>query len=201
MTSIKSPKRIGIYAGTFDPVHAGHISFALQAMEQAKLDKLYFLPERRPRYKQGVEHFGHRVAMLRRAIKPHPRFRILELPDISFSVGRTLPRLQKIFSDHQLVFLLGSDLVTYLSEWPDVERLLTTSELVIGVRGHETEDQVKDELAKLPVQPTVRLFSSQATSVTSQQIRSALRKREYAQGLLQSVQRYSDQHWLYISLT
>jgi nicotinate-nucleotide adenylyltransferase len=69
--------RIGIYSGTFDPVHSGHISFALQSLKAAKLDKVYFLPERRPRNKQQVEHFGHRVAMLKRAIKPYPEFNVL----------------------------------------------------------------------------------------------------------------------------
>src|SRR5438270_13558590 len=109
--------RIGIYAGTFDPVHAGHIGFALQAAQQARLDKLYFLPERRPRDKRGVEHFGHRVAMLRRAIKPHPKFGVLELPDISFSIERTLPRLEQKFQGDHLVFLFGSDAALQLPDW------------------------------------------------------------------------------------
>ncbi|MEI9913739.1 MAG: adenylyltransferase/cytidyltransferase family protein [Candidatus Saccharibacteria bacterium] len=38
-------RKIGIYAGSFDPIHLGHITFALQAIEQAGLDKVYFLPE------------------------------------------------------------------------------------------------------------------------------------------------------------
>ena len=48
--------RIGIYAGTFDPVHAGHVAFALQSLEAAKLDRVYFLPERRPRGKRQVKN-------------------------------------------------------------------------------------------------------------------------------------------------
>src|SRR3982750_4185468 len=99
--------RIGIYAGVFDPVHAGHIAFALQAGDKARLDKIYFLPERRPRHKQGVEHFGHRVAMLKRASKPHTKLDVLELEDISFNMERTLPRLQKKLKGEQLVFLFG----------------------------------------------------------------------------------------------
>src|SRR3982751_4027627 len=110
--------RIGIYAGTFDPVHAGHIAFALQAMERADLDSLCFLPERRARTKQGVEHFGHRVAMLRRATQPHPKFSVLELDDVSFTVERTLPALYKRFPQTQLIFLFGSDAVEQLPNWP-----------------------------------------------------------------------------------
>ena len=68
-----SKVRIGIFAGTFDPVHAGHIAFALQAAEIAKLDEVVFIPERRPLSKSSTEHFGHRVAMIRQAIMPHSK--------------------------------------------------------------------------------------------------------------------------------
>ena len=137
-------RRIGIYAGTFDPVHTGHVAFALQAMEKAKLDKLYFLPERRPRHKKGVEHFGHRVAMLQRAVKPHPKFAVLELDDVSFSIERTLPRLKREFLSDQLVFLFGSDAIQHLGNWPLAERLLASSELVIGLRSQDDRLQRAD---------------------------------------------------------
>src|SRR3569623_1388715 len=117
------PSRVGIYAGTFDPVHAGHISFALQALEAAQLDQVCFLPERKPRGKEGVEHFGHRVAMLRRAIKPYRQFSIIELVDISFSVEQALPELQRLFPQAQLVFLFGSDVVTNVPQWPHADKL------------------------------------------------------------------------------
>ena len=82
--------RIGIYAGTFDPVHIGRVTFALQSLEAAKLDEVYFLPERRPRGKATPEHFGHRVGMLKRALEPHERLRVLELVDVNFSVEKDI---------------------------------------------------------------------------------------------------------------
>src|SRR5207237_1081890 len=131
-------KRIGIYSGSFDPVHAGHLSFALQAIEQAQLDAVYFLPERRPRNKQGVEHFGHRVAMLDKAVKPHRKLQVLELEDVSLTVASTLPRLLKRFPRAQLVFLMGSDVTQYLPTWPNAARLLQQVELVVGVRAADS---------------------------------------------------------------
>src|SRR4051812_40769392 len=82
-------KRIGIYAGTFNPVHTGHVAFALQAVKEANLDEVYFVPERQPRGKAGVEHFGHRVAMLKRALRPYKQFDVLELVDVNMTVNRT----------------------------------------------------------------------------------------------------------------
>lgn len=198
--SASVPKRIGIYAGTFDPVHTGHVAFALQAVQVAKLDKMYFLPERQPRHKQGTEHFVHRVAMLKRAAKPHPQFQVLELPDVSFSVERTLPRLQRQFSGNQLVFLFGSDVIPGFMEWPKAERLLKHCELVIGVRNQDDLLYVKQQITNWPIQPTnLSIFASYAPDVSSGSVREALRRRENIHGLLTSVQRYSDHNWLYVS--
>lgn len=194
-------KRIGIYSGVFDPVHAGHIGFALQAMEKAGLDKVYFLPERRPRHKQGVEHFGHRVAMLKRATRPHPKLDILELEDTSFTMERTLPRLQKRFSGHQLVFLFGSDAVQELPNWPKAENLLKTSELVVGVRSESALEHIRQDIQGWPAKPQqLCIFESYAPDISSGKVREALRRRTYARGLLLSVARYANRNWLYISL-
>lgn len=194
-------KRIGIYAGTFDPVHSGHVAFALQAMGQAKLDKLYFLPERRPQHKKGVEHFGHRVAMLKQAVQPHPAFGVLELDDVSFSVVRTLPKLQARFSGSGLVFLFGSDAIANLPTWPQADKLLRQTELLIGCRQADNKDTVEQMIAGWPMQPRKHhIFNSYAPDVSSGRVRAALQKRQSIQGLLKSVERYSNRNWLYISL-
>lgn len=195
-------KRIGIYAGVFDPVHAGHIAFALQAIEEAGLDKVYFLPERRPRHKQGVEHFGHRVAMLKRASKPHAKLGVLELEDVSFSIERTLPRLQKRLGQSQLVFLFGSDVIEQLPSWPKADSMLKKMELVVGVRQGSILEHVRQEITGWPTKPKqLYIFESYAPDVSSRKVRDALRKRRYVRGLLASVARYSDRNWLYISFS
>lgn len=195
-------KRIGVYSGAFDPVHSGHIAFALQAMTAARLDELYFLPERRPQHKQGVEHFGHRVAMLNRAIKPHLQFRVLELEDVSFTVERTLAKLLHRLPAGQLVFLLGSDAAAHITEWPKIERLFKVCELVIGVRSETDLDQTKQLVESWPVLPkATTIFESYASDVSSGKVRDGLRKRQPVAGLLKSVERYSNRHWLYVSFT
>jgi len=194
-------ERIGIYAGSFDPVHAGHMAFALQAMAAAGLDRLYFLPERRPRHKHGVEHFGHRVAMLKRAIKPYKQFDILELPDIEFSVQRTLPRIYKQLGQQQLVFLAGSDVTEHITNWPHFEQLFASCELVIGIRAGQAIEAVKKQVEDWPVLPqAVTIFESFAADVSSKGVREGLRSRQATKGTLSSVQKYSNQHWLYVSV-
>ncbi|HVV25608.1 MAG TPA: nicotinate (nicotinamide) nucleotide adenylyltransferase [Candidatus Saccharimonadales bacterium] len=194
-------KRIGIYAGTFDPVHAGHIGLALQALEQAGLDAVYFLPERRPRHKSGVEHFGHRVAMLKKAVQPHPKFEVLELDDVSFSVVRTLPKLQAKFRRSQLVFLFGSDAISDLPSWPQAERLLSQAELVVGCRWQDDSADIQALIGSWPIVPRAHtVINSYAPDISSGKVRGALRRRQPIRGLLKSVEQYSNQNWLYISL-
>lgn len=194
--------RIGIYAGAFNPVHAGHIAFALQALERANLDEVYFLPERKPRDKVGVEHFGHRVAMINRAVKPHPKFYVLELNDISLTVKRTIPEIQKRFPNALIVILVGSDVVASIPVWPDSTKLLKDCEIVVGVRNNETVEEIEKQIDSWKVPPrTAYVFKSYAPHVSSSKIRNALRENTLAEGGLTSVKRYSDKNWLYVSVS
>ena len=193
--------RIGLYSGTFDPVHAGHISFALQALESANLDQIYFLPERRPRSKIGTEHFAHRVAMIKRASRPHKKLHVVELEDVSFSVAQTLPRLQKRFKNAQLVFMVGSDVIEFMPSWPNSNQLFKQTELVVGLRDSHDQVMVQALIESWPVKPqAITTIASCAPQVSSRKVREALRRREHVPGLLQSVWRYSERNWLYISL-
>lgn len=195
------PKRLGIYAGTFDPVHSGHITFALQAIELGNLDHIYFLPERRPRAKPQATHFAHRVGMLTQALKPHPQCSVLELVDPNFNIERTLPNLQKQFENQTLVFLFGSDVIAGLSAWPNSSQLLKNAELIIGLRHQDKRYELKTIIANWETVPkTVTIFDSYAPSVSSGKVRDALRQRQPTHGLLSSVERYSNHHWLYVSL-
>ena len=73
--------RIGIFGGTFDPVHVGHLILAEQAREQARLSEVWFLPAFRPPQKldQAVTRFDQRVEMLQLATAGHAAFRVDEI--------------------------------------------------------------------------------------------------------------------------
>jgi nicotinate-nucleotide adenylyltransferase len=192
--------RVGIYAGAFDPVHTGHITFALQAMAAAKLDRVVFMPERRPRSKPGVEHYGHRVAMLTAAMKPHPNLAVMEVVDRHFTVRRTLPLLQSTFQGAELVLLMGSDAVETLPFWPYAERLLRASELVIAVRSEQQRSDVESLIGEWEVAPqSLTILDSFAPYVSSSRIRQAIRENRVTDGLLRSVHRYARDQWLYVS--
>ncbi len=193
-------KRIGIYSGTFNPVHSGHLSFALQAFDEARLDKLYFMPERYRKDKQDVAHYGHRVAMIKQAIKPYSRLGLIESVDVSFTIDRTLPRLRGQFKHSELIFLFGSDSLVNMPQWPNIEQLLKTSGLMVGIRSNNSVD-VETSINKLPAMPKeLYVIQSFAPGVSSTKVREALRLSKDAEGILSSVRNYSNRNWLYISL-
>jgi nicotinate-nucleotide adenylyltransferase len=127
-------RRVGIYSGTFDPIHAGHIAFAMEALRACGLDEVIFLPERRPRGKHDVSDVKHRAAQIRQAL-PDERLRVVVLPADTFTVAETLPQLQAMFSGSELTLLVGSDVVrTFPYRWDGLDILLQNVSLAIGMR-------------------------------------------------------------------
>ncbi len=139
--------------------------------------------------------------MLNQASAPHPKFGVLELVDVSFTVARTYTFLANKFPNDQLVFLIGSDLLKTLPDWPNAARLLENCELVIAARNAHDMEALKQVIDKWVIKPkAATMFVSYAPDVSSSKIRNALMKRKQAKGLLKSVVRYSDKHWLYVSV-
>ncbi len=198
---LTTERRVGIYAGAFDPIHSGHLSFALQAVKVAKLDSVVFLPERRPRSKPEVEHFGHRTAMIARAIKPYDKLALLELPDVFFDITRTLPKLEKEFIGCQLVMLMGGEVACSLPDWPDADKLLKTSELVVGLRDGQGKNMILSKL-KSANTGTLRLtfIKSSDPKISSSKIRNNIKAGRRSRGLLSSVSSYASENWLYTTL-
>jgi nicotinate (nicotinamide) nucleotide adenylyltransferase len=159
------------------------------------------MPERYRPNKTDIAHFGHRVAMIRQAIRPYNNFALIENSDVSFSIEKTLPKLRNQFFGSRLVFLMGSDNFENLKNWPKVETLLKHSELVVGIRAGD-ELMIEQWIKQLPRRPKrTHLINSFASSVSSTKIREALRCQQEADGLLCSVRRYCDRNWLYVSLS
>ncbi len=192
--------KVGIFSGAFDPIHAGHIAFALAAIQQAELNEVYFLVEPQPRNKSGVTHLAHRHAMIKLAIAPHPSLKLIDLPDKQFSVVKTLPRLHQHFPFDELYFLAGSDLLEHMSKWPLVDRMLADMGLVIAFRSSAATKTADKLVGKLPAPAKeLHVLTSPMPTVSSGTIRRAVAQGQPAEGLLTSIQPYIASHWLYSS--
>src|SRR5437879_4932633 len=114
--------RLGVFGGTFDPVHLGHLIMAEQCREQGKLDQVLFIPAARPPHKQdtALTSYAQRVEMLALAISGQPAFHVDELekdrPGPSFTVD-TLSQLRERNKEAELFLLIGSDTLHDLPQW------------------------------------------------------------------------------------
>ena len=115
-------KKIGIFGGTFDPIHYAHLILARDAIEQLQLDELLFIPAALSPHKldRAPAAADVRVEMLRAAIEGEPQFCLdileLERPAPSYAV-ETLEALRTREPDAQFVYLIGEDNVARLSTW------------------------------------------------------------------------------------
>lgn len=191
---------VGIYAGTFDPVHEGHLAFARQALTDCKLDKIFFLVEPRPRRKQGVRALEHREAMVRLAISNEERFGTIQLEQVHFDVETTLPRLQALFEGAEIHFLMGEDVIKHLNDWPHVEKLLENSSFIVGVRAGDVA-KVRNQLKAIQkargIDFPVSLITSDSQNVSSSKIRLAYKRERQPEGVPKDVARYIDENGLY----
>lgn len=130
-------RRVGIFAGTFDPIHSGHIAFALAAAEVAQLDTVVFLPEPKPRNKTKLSSIQDRVAMIKLAIHNYKNLAQLSIDQDKFRVKETLPLLLSHYPGAKLYLLIGSDVMTFLPKWPQADRLLKNVTIIAARRGEE----------------------------------------------------------------
>jgi nicotinate-nucleotide adenylyltransferase len=128
--------RIGVFGGSFDPIHHGHLIVARAALEGLSLDQVRFVPVRQQPFKQG-DHGASpedRLVMLAVAVAGEPGFVVdrceLDRPGPSYTVD-TLRTLRAAYPRDQLVLLLGADAARDLATWREAEVLPTLAEIVV----------------------------------------------------------------------
>jgi nicotinate-nucleotide adenylyltransferase len=133
--------RIGIFGGTFDPVHYGHLLLAESAREQCRLDEVRFVPAATPPHKQGqtVTPAEARLDMLRLAVGGHETFTVCDSEIRRGGVSYTVDTLQGLRQEHpnaELFLLVGADTLIDLPNWREPQRVLELAvPVVVGRPG------------------------------------------------------------------
>lgn len=128
--------RVGVFGGSFDPVHHGHLVIALAAIEAVPLDRVVFVPARRSPLKEAgpVASEADRLAMLERAIAGEARFAVsrveLERPAPSYTVDT----LEALAGEGRLFLILGADAARDLPRWHRPDRVRELATLVVARR-------------------------------------------------------------------
>ena len=182
--------RMGIYGGTFNPVHHGHLILARQALEEFKLDRLVFVPAAESPFKiqNHSAPSGDRLAMLRLAIAGEDRFSVdpleIERGGISYSID-TVKMFRNRDPGAELFFLVGEDNADRLTEWHRFEELKKLVSFVVLSRSEDFQS---------PEYPVVQ----RRIEISSTEIRNRVANQESITYLVpESVKHYIEQHQLY----
>jgi nicotinate-nucleotide adenylyltransferase len=161
--------RIGIFGGTFDPIHMGHLMVAEQAREAAGLDEVWFIPAGKPPHKgTPASPPHHRVRKVELAIADHPHFRLsrveLTRPGPSYTVD-TVKDLKKAHPKEHFFLIVGGDMVNDLPRWCKIEEILQAVQVIghlrPGVATGDLPPRIAERLILLEGVVTIDLSSSE----------------------------------------
>lgn len=190
--------RIGIFGGTFDPPHLGHLLLALDALDHLQLDRLVLVPASRQPLKMDVPMTApaHRLAMTRLLAESDPRLEVdaseVDRGGLSFTVD-TVRALRRTHPDAQFVLLMGADTAESLPKWREPEALALLVEVAVAGRGDHRPDPVGFRTQYLP---------SRRVDVSATEVRERVRQGRSIRGFVpDAVAAYIAAHQLYRTTT
>ncbi len=198
-------ERIGIYGGTFNPPHLGHMEAACQAMKVLKLDRLLLIPDRiAPHKKMPADSASgqDRLAMLSLAAAKFPGIEVSDLelrrngPSYTYE---TVEQLRTQYPQAELYLLMGTDMFLCFSAWKRWETLLKQTCLGVLYRGDPGEQQAVEQqrVALQKKGARIELVKNQAIPTSSTELRRLLVFRCAGELLSPGVLQYIEAHGLY----
>lgn len=152
--------KIGLFGGSFNPIHLGHLILAQEMLVAGPLDRIVFIPSGRPPHKEpgALADPVHRIRMAQLATAGDTRFEVSDI-EISRSPGPcyTVETLERLFHGKpatiQYSWIVGADIVSEFPTWRDAERILELANVLVGTRGAQDPRVV---LATLGLSPKAR---------------------------------------------
>ncbi len=200
--------KLGLFGGTFDPVHNAHLFVAEAARVELGLERMIFLPTRGSHYRIGpIATLAERLAMLRGAIAPNPQFALDEIDLAADATGYSadlMPRVRAKYPDDELTFVVGGDSLVD-SPWQRFDVVLANLDaFAIAPRAERAPERVDRLLATLAPHERAKLHVLDLPSLNGS---ATLVRAQLARGgsirflVPESVYRYIAEHGLYAAAT
>lgn len=211
----------GLFGGTFNPVHLGHLKVAEEVFRRFPLDRILFIPSYIPPHKSSVEvvPVRHRLKMLEIACQGNPSFLVSDVearrPGPSYSII-TLRKLKQTRPEDKFFFIVGSDAFLEIETWKDYDRLLRECSFIVvtrpgfGIKSlKKVIERIKPTEVLLPgsraifksenLKPgNLYLLDALTPDISSSKIRKRLRAGQSITGLVPpGVEQYIEKHKLY----
>ena len=179
MDASPSPKRVGLYFGSFNPVHLGHLVIANHMLQHAELDEVWLVVTPTSPHKQRVDLIPeeHRLQMVKLALADHPKLRAssveFDLPRPNYT-ARTMEHLRSAHPDTAFSIIMGQDNLEGFQTWKDHEALMAAHRLLIYPRLSTGSSEPSGEAAKWLEHPRVEIHEAPVIAISSTYIRDAI---------------------------
>ncbi|HAV77095.1 MAG TPA: nicotinate (nicotinamide) nucleotide adenylyltransferase [Anaerolineae bacterium] len=199
-----SREQIGLFGGTFDPPHLGHLILASEAYSQLKLDRLLWILTPEPPHKQelSITSIAHRLAMVKLAIEGNPTFEFshveLDRPGPHYTLD-TIQLISQQYPDAEITPIIGSDSLRDMPKWHRPRELLQACHWV-GVMRRPGEQENLDVLENdLPgISSKVHYVDAPLLEIASREIRSRIAEgKQFQYYLHPAVYEYIKENRLY----
>jgi len=197
----------GVFGGTFDPIHLGHLAVAEEVRTTLGLAEVLFLPAGQPWLKadRSISPAKHRVEMVKLAIAGNPHFKLssceVDRPGPSYAVDTIDILQQQLGAEARLFFLLGSDALSELPQWKEPSRLIQICQLVAFTRPGFPLPPLEPLESAIPgLSQHVTFVEVPQIDISATQIRNRVSRGASLHGLVpQAVERYILEQGLYLT--
>ena len=199
--------RLGVFGGTFDPIHNGHLVAAEEVRARLNLHKVLFIPAGLPPHKldHDISPTRHRIAMLQLAIAPNPGFGLSRVDVDRHGPCYTVETLSLLHQEYgpgtELFFLMGMDSLAEILTWKDPERLIRLARIVVvGRPGFQADVDELDTV--LPgAKERIQVVDTPQLEISSSDIQQRVREGLPIRYLVpEAVEAYIRKHGLYARL-
>lgn len=177
-------QKIGLFFGSFNPIHVGHLIIANTMLENTDLHEVWFVvsPHNPHKKKSTLLHEFDRMYMVERAIADNYRMRGIDiefhLPRPSYTID-TLTYMVERWPDKRFVLIIGEDNLAHFHKWKNYEQILANFELYVYPR----PDIVGDEI-QIKNHPGIRMVEAPLLNISATFIRNLIRNKKSAKYLL-----------------
>lgn len=186
-------KRIGLYFGSFNPIHIGHLIIANYMAQEETIDEVWFVvtPQNPHKKKKNLLADYHRLALVRRAVENNPRLRASDiefgLPRPSYTVY-TLEAFREKHPTYSFTLIMGEDNLRSLHKWKNYEQIIERYSILVYPRvltvqekTGEAKKAVSNELLKLP---NIKMTDTPVMKISSSFIRNMIKEGKDVRYLL-----------------
>ncbi len=195
--------KIGIFAGTFDPIHSGHIEFAKAAIQTGGLDRVIVVAEKEPYRKKPHASWDHRQAMIERATEELGQvdhdYEFAAQLSHQHTMKDMLKNASKHYGkEHEYWFLVGSDVFEHMHQWHDLIKSHEYGGFVVALRDDHTVQWLEEKQLELKDRiKSLIVIANNHPHVSSSKIRSLSKQNLPLANVSENIAHYIQNHQLY----